>query len=56
MDGVPGDAALVLEKERRLGQSPPPHLALALAADELLHAAIRFVVGHLHGRMFRKKG
>ncbi len=31
-------------------------LALALAADELLDAAIRFVVGHLDGRMLREKG
>ena len=31
-------------------------LALPVAADELLDAAKRFVVGHLHGRMFGKIG
>src|SRR4029453_4499039 len=30
--------------------------AVALAADELLDAAIGFVVGHLHGRMLREIG
>src|SRR6266699_7313378 len=30
--------------------------ALALAADELLDAAVGFVVGHLHGRMLGKIG
>src|SRR6266853_5784870 len=31
-------------------------LAVALAADELLDAAVRFVVGHLDGRMLGKIG
>src|SRR4249919_3875738 len=33
-----------------------PQSALPVAADELLDAAKRFVVGHLHGRMLGKKG
>ena len=39
---------------RRMGSSRQS--ALAFAADELLDAAIRFVVGHLNGRMFREIG
>jgi hypothetical protein len=40
---------------RRL--APRPNwLALAFAADELLDAAIRFVVGHLNRRMLREIG
>src|SRR5437667_6147907 len=31
-------------------------LSIALAADELLDAAVGFVVGHLHGRMLGKEG
>src|SRR6266536_2824215 len=31
-------------------------LAVALAADELLDAAVGFVVGHLHGRMLGEVG
>src|SRR5215468_3262481 len=34
----------------------PQRSALALPANELLHAAIRFVVGHLNRRMFGEIG
>src|SRR6266498_3042381 len=40
---------ILLEKSRRVKRAA---LALAFAADELLDAAIRFVVGHLNRGMF----
>jgi hypothetical protein len=34
----------------------PEELPVSLAADELLDAAVGFVVGHLHGRMLGEEG